>query len=169
MSPATIFSAAYLVGTSIGIPSGFLLPWLFAGAPAWILAGMAILQRPFGPSQREWDRAFTRGPTELIGERIRHLNDEHAHRVACLALGLFWGAMAGAAAASMPTLLDALVRPGHDDGGFGPLVAGLVAVAWAVGVALEDESPPLRPNLAGFGLYLAVVILSAMPALWEVL
>ncbi len=165
VSPSIIFAAAYLVGTAIGIPSGLLLPWLFAGAPAWALLIAVLVIRPLKPTPTQCMRA------RLSGIPLDVWHEEHDARVRCLALGLFWGAMAGAAAASMPTLLDALVWPGHDDGGFGPLVAGLVAVAWAVGVALEDEteSPPLRPNLAGFGLYLAVVTLSALPALWEVL
>lgn len=170
LSPSTIFCAAHLASTAIGIAAGYGLPWWFAGAPAYAMAIAAVWMRPFSTSMAEWDQAFWNGPAALIGERLRQLADEHAHRVTCLAHGLFWGAITGAAATSIPAMLDWLTWSGHDDAGLGALVAVLVSVAWTTGAALEDDdAPPLRPGLIGFGLYLVVVTLCALPALWEVL
>jgi hypothetical protein len=168
MTPATIFAVAYLVGTFVGLPSGAYLPLWLSGAPAWAMAIAAVVLRPLGPTDAQWRRAFDRGPATLVGVRLRHLNDWHAHRVACLALGLFWGAMAGAAATSMPAVFDWLAWPGYDDRGLGVTVAVLVAMGWLLGtVTTEDE--PMRPGLAGLFLYVFTVTLCALPALWEVL
>lgn len=169
MTPATIFAVAYLVGTLIGMPAGYYLPLWMSGAPAWAMAAAALLIHPLQPSQRDWKRAFSGTRPDIIRERLDQLHSAHAHRVACLALGLFWGAMAGAAATSMPAVLDWLLWPGHDDRGWGVTVATLAAMGWLFDAALDPEDEPLHPGRAGLFLYLVVVTLCALPALWEVL
>lgn len=169
MTPATIFAAAYLTGTLVGMPSGHHLPLWLSGAPAWAMAAAALLIRPLRPSQRDWRWAFAAVQPDLVRDRIQQLDEAHARRVACLALGLFWGAMAGAAATSMPAVLDWLLWPGHDDHGLGTAVATLAAMGWLVGAAIDVEDEPLRHGRAGLFLYLVVVTLCALPALWEVL
>jgi hypothetical protein len=168
MTPAAIFAVAYLAGTFVGLFSGAYLPLWLSGAPAWAMAVAAIVVRPLGPTDAMWRRAFGPGSPDDVGASVRRLDEGHARRVACLALGLFWGAMAGAAATSMPAFVDLLAWPGYDDRGLGVTVAVLVAMGWLLGtVTTEDE--PMRPGLAGLFLYVFTVTLCALPALWEVL
>lgn len=167
MTHATIFAVACLVGTLVGMPSGHYLPLWLSGAPAWVMAAAALLIRPLRPSQQDWRWAFAAVQPDLVRGRIRQLDEAHSRRVACLALGLFWGAMAGAAATSMSTVLDWLLWPGHDDDGWGVAVATLAAMGWLVGAAVDVEDEPLRPGRAGLFLYLVVVTLCALPALLE--
>lgn len=169
MTPATIFAVAYLAGTLVGLPSGHHLPLWLSGAPAWAMAVAAVILRPLGPSPEEWRWAMRVGHPDHVRDRIRQLDEAHARRVACLSLGLFWGAMAGAAATSMPDVLDWMLWPGHDDEDWGVVVATLAAMGRLVGAALDPEDEPLRPGRAGLFLYLVVVTLCALPALWEVL
>lgn len=169
MTTATIFAVAYLVGTFVGLPAGAYLPLWLSGAPAWAMAAAVVFLRPLGPTDAMWRRAFRPGAPDDVGDSVRRLDDWHARRLACLALGLFWGAMAGAGATSTPAVVDLLAWPGHDDHGLGVTVAILVAMGWLFGAAVDDEDEPLRPGLAGLFLYAVVVTLCALPALWEVL
>jgi hypothetical protein len=169
MTPATIFAVAYLAGTFVGLFSGAYLPLWLSGAPAWAMAIAAVVVRPLGPM--DWQRRWAMAPTPpgIISERLRRLDDAHTRRVRCLAHGLCWGGLAGAAATSMPAVVDLLAWPGYDDRGLGVTVAVLVAMGWLFGAAVDDEDEPLRPGLAGLFLYAVVVTLCSVPALWEVL
>lgn len=169
MTPATIFAVAYLVGTFVGLFSGTYLPLWLSGAPAWAMAIASVVVRPLGPTHDMWRRAFRPVSPDGIGHGILRLDEGHAHRVACLAHGLCWGGLAGAAATSMPAVVDLLVWPGYEDHGLGVTVAVLTAIGWLFGAALDEENEPLRPGLAGLFLYAVVVTLCALPALWEVL
>lgn len=169
MTPATIFAVAYLVGAAVGMPAGVHLPWWLSGAPAWVMAVAVVILRPLGPTDEQWKRSFRSGPPDDIGASVRRLDDWHARRVACLALGLFWGAMAGAAATAMPAMMDWLLWPGHDDHGWGAVVAVIAAAYWLLTATVDGESVPFRPGVAGLFLYAVVVTLCALPALWEVL
>ncbi len=131
MRPATIFALAHLAGTLVGLPSGALLPWWLAGAPAWLLAGLVLWLRPLGPTGQQWERAFTdRGPSQ-VGWRVRLLNEQHAQRVASLAHGLFWGCLAGTATEDESTAPPSPMFTGL---GLYLVVAGLCAlpVVWEV-------------------------------------
>jgi len=167
--PPVVFAVAHLAGTLVGLPSGALLPWWISGAPAWVLAGLVLWLRPFGPTDRQWERAFTdRGPSQ-VGWRVRLLNEQHAQRVASLAHGLFWGCLAGSLATSFGTAVTRLVWS-YEDHGYGAVVAVVMSLGWLVGSATEDEAAaPTSPMLTGLGLYLVVAGLCLLPVLWEVL
>lgn len=169
MTPSVVFAVAHLVGTLVGLPSGHLLPWQVAGAPAWLLAGLVLWIRPLGPTDVQWSRAFETWPPHRIGAAVRRLNEDHALRVRAAAHGAFWGCLAGTLASSFPGLVSWLLWP-YDDRGFGPVVAVVMSLGWLVGAALEDEaaSPP-SPMLMGLGLYLVVAALCSLPVAWEVL
>lgn len=169
MSASSIFAVAYLVGTLIGLLAGLLLPWWLSGAPAYVAAASLIIWPRIRPTDAELCRAFDRGPPQEIGRRIESLMDSVARRNVALTHGTFWGLLSGAAVVSMPAALDWFLWPGHATSGWGYLAAVLVAVGWLFGTVVDDEADPLRPGRAGLGLYLVVVTLCALPALWEVL
>lgn len=170
MKPSTVFAVGYLVGTAAGMPAGAWLPWWWSGLPAWLLGCSAGTLSILGPSEENRDQAFMNAPARHVVQRFQALDDKYRWLNRCLALGLFWGAMAGASATAMPQVLSALVWPGHDDAGLGVVAATLTALGWLVGAMLEpDDAPALRPGVVGLGLYLVVTATCAMPVLWEVL
>lgn len=169
MRPAVVFAVAHLAGTLVGLPSGVMLPWWCSCAPAWVLAGLVLWLRPFGPSGQEWREAFRDSSPSRAGWRVRLLGERHDQIVRATALGLFWGCLAGTLAASWSDLVSLALWP-YDDRGFGPVVAVVMSLGWLAGAATDDEAAaPTSPMLTGLGLYLVVAGLCSLPVLWEVL
>ena len=168
MRPAVVFAVAHLAGTLVGLPSGAMLPWWCSGAPAWLLAGLVLRLRPLAPRWCEWEACATdRSPRSTW--HLRAVWERHDQRVRAVALGLFWGCLAGTLAASWSDLVSPVLWP-YDDRGFGPVVAVVMSLGWLVGSATEDEAAaPTSPMLTGLGLYLVVAGLCSLPVLWEVL
>lgn len=169
MSLSIIFAVAYFLGTCVGVASGLLLPWWLSGAAAWVLAGALMVWPLLRPSQRALQRIFEHDPPQVVGDRLRALMDRCAAMNLRVVLGLFWGAMAGAGATSMPAVLDWLLWPGHGDVALCVMLAGVVAASWLLVSLADVGEDDCRPGLVGLALYLAVVTLCALPALWEVL
>lgn len=155
MTTRNLFSLSHLIGTLAGIVTGLLLPWWISGVTGWagLIAAFAWYLRG-----AEWDT--------VDGARRRA---SHA-----AGFGWIWGAFSGALAVDAAEALDLLTWPGHDDHGYGIIVALVVSLAWAIGDLVtpddEDAAPrPFRPGRVGLVLYLVIAALTLGPGVWEVL
>lgn len=138
-------AVAYLLGTILGVISGWGLSWWCSGVTGWLLLfGLVMLYA-------------------LLDER--NTNDLEKERA--VAWGAAFGAWSGAAAAEVPEVLDVLVWPGHETDGV--FAAFLVALAWLIGCTISRDGEPDRPYLVGITLYAITHVLSYGPPLWEVM
>lgn len=141
----TVFAAAYMFGSVLGVITALGLPWTVSGVTGWML--LTAFQF-FG---RLMD------PHGLYDPRTRD----------AVAWGAAFGAWSGAAAADVPKVLGALVWPGHETDGV--FFAFLVALAWLIGCTISRDEEPDRPIRVGLVLYAITLVLSYGPPLWEVM
>ena len=159
MNAPILFALAYLAGTLAGIVSGLLLPWWASGGAAY-LVGPGVFCLMFWRALK----VVSTGDRPAIPATVRFVVETDTAKG--VALGAFFGALAGAAAIDLAEVFPALQWPGHDIDG--ALLAILVGLAWAVGSVASDEEP-ISPFRAGLGLYLVVIVLSLLPILWGAL
>ena len=85
-------------------------------------------------------------------------------------LGMFFGALSGAAAADTAEVADLVFWPGHTSE-WAITAVLVVALSWLVGelVTPPDEVKDPSPFWTGLGLYVLTLVLCAGPVVWQVM